>query len=300
LRENSLEFLSGGTKCRGTLYTSNTASNALPCIVMAHGFALTHASGLMSFKNAFCDAGYAVFAFDYRHFGESGGEPRQVCNPWREVEDWLTATNHIRQIDGVDGSRICLWGTSFSGGLVTVAAARDRNVQCIIAQCPLMDGAASVLDVMRYGGIGQGLRLSYHATLDLLRRVMGMSPHYLGAAGHPGDAAFMTSEDSWDGYVPMLADNAPNKVAAGIGALLPLFRPIAYAHKVKCPALVLICEKDTVASPSVALKAARKMQNAEVRRYDVGHFDVYRGEPLTVSIKDQLAFLGRVLPTYAR
>jgi hypothetical protein len=107
----------------------------------------------------------------------------------------------------------------------------------------------------------------------------------------------MTAEDSWDGYVPILADNAPNKVAAGICALLPFFRPITYADKVRCPALVLLCEKDTVAPPAAALKAARRMQNAEIRQYAIGHFDVYRGEPLAVSIKDQLAFLGRVLPT---
>ena len=195
MRESSLEFLSGGTKCRGTLYTPDASSHALPGIVMAHGFALTHASGLVPFKTAFCNAGYAVFAFDYRHFGESGGEPRQVLNPWREVEDWLAAANYIRQADGVDGGRVCLWGTSLAGGLVTVAAATDGSVQCIISQCPMMDGAASVLEVMRYGGIGQGLRLSYHAARDVLRRVMGMSPHYIGAAGHPGDAKLMTAED---------------------------------------------------------------------------------------------------------
>src|SRR5262245_34279357 len=239
MRQNSVEFLSGRTKCRGTLYTPEAPSRALPCIVMAHGFAL-------------------------KHFGESGGVPRQVLNPWREIEDWLAAANDIRLVDGVDGGRICLWGTSFSGGLVTVAAAIDGSVQCIVSQCPMMDGAASVLEVMRYGGIGQGLRLSYHAAWDLLRRVMGRSPHYIGAVGHPGDVALMTAEDCWDGYVPILADNAPNKVVAGVGALLPFFRPIAYADKVKCPALVLICDKDAIAPTGLALKAVRRRKNDEV------------------------------------
>ena len=61
---------------------------------------------------------------------------------------------------------------------MTVAAAKDGNVQCIIAQCPMMDGAAAVLEVVRYGGITQGLRISHHAVLDLLRRRLGMSPNY--------------------------------------------------------------------------------------------------------------------------
>jgi len=180
---------------------------------------------------------------------------------------------------------------------VTVAAAKDGNVQCIIAQCPMMDGAASVLEVVRYGGITQGLRISHHAVLDLLRRRLGMSPNYIGAAGRPGSAALMTAEDCWDGYMPILAENAPNKVAAAVAMLLPFFRPTTFAQDVKCPALVLVCDKDTVAPAGVALKAAKQMPNAPVRRYPVGHFDVYRGEPLRVSLGDQLAFLRRELPT---
>lgn len=239
MQERVLEFISSGTRCQGTLYTPDTVSRALPCIVMAHGFALTHASGLTAFKEAFCNAGYAVFAFDYRHFGESGGEPRQILNPWREVEDWLAATKFVRQMDGLDKDRVCLWGTSFSGGLVTVAAAKDGNVQCMISQCPMMDGTASVLEVIRYGGIGQGLQLSYHAILDMVRRGLGMSPHYIGAAGRPGDAALMTAADCWDGYMPILADNAPNKVAASIGMLLPFFRPISYCRPGEMPGIGL-------------------------------------------------------------
>jgi hypothetical protein len=68
--ETPLEFPSCGTTCRGVLDTPDADSRNLPCIVMAHGFGLTHASGLAPFKEAFCQAGYAVGHFDvYR------GEP---------------------------------------------------------------------------------------------------------------------------------------------------------------------------------------------------------------------------------
>lgn len=247
------------------------------------------------FKEAFCKAGHAVLAFDYRRFGDSSGEPRQLLDPWKQVDDYLSALSFVRQLNGIDTNRICLWGTSFSGGLVTVAAARDGNVRCIISQCPMMDGVSSVLEVLRYGGISQGVRLTYHAIIDWLRRGIGMSPHYIGAAGRPGTAALMTAEDCWDGYVPILANNAPNKVAAGIGMLLPFFRPIRYADKVKCPALVLICTKDTVAPASAAEKAAAQMPKSEVKHYPVGHFDVYFREALVNSINDQVEFLGRNL-----
>ncbi|MBL3826573.1 MULTISPECIES: alpha/beta hydrolase [unclassified Marinobacter] len=185
--ETPLEFQSDGTTCRGVLYTPDADSKGLPCVVMAHGFGLTHASGLAPFKEAFCNAGYAVFAFDYRHFGDSDGQPRQTLSPRKEVADWLAALGFARQLDRVDGSRICLWGTSFSGGLVIAAAAKDGNVQCTISQCPMMDGLASLLGVVGYAGLMQAMRLTWHGTVDWLRRGLGMSPRYIASAGRPGE-----------------------------------------------------------------------------------------------------------------
>ncbi|PXX89542.1 alpha/beta hydrolase [Marinobacter vulgaris] len=296
--EMPLEFQSQSITCRGVLYTPDADSRNLPCIVMAHGFGLTHASGLASFKEAFCQAGYAVFAFDYRHFGESDGQPRQTLSPRKEVADWLAALCFARKLDRIDGSRICLWGTSFSGGLVIAAAAKDGNVQCTISQCPMMDGLASLLGVIGYAGITQALRLTWHGTVDWIRRGLGMSPRYIASAGRPGELGMMTADDCRDGYVPLLADNAPNYVAAGVSYTIPLFRPTRLASKVICPALVQICDRDTVAPANAAAKAAEKMPNSEVKHYSVGHFDVYRGEALAQSIEDQLEFLGRQLPVF--
>lgn len=291
-----LEFSSGGVTCRGYYYRPDNVDADLPCIVMAHGFGATRDCGITPFAEAFRDAGYAVFLFDYRHFGASGGEPRQLLSPAREVDDWLAALAFVRALDGIDGKRICLWGTSFSGGLVTVAAARDGNVQCVIAQCPMMDGLSSVLAVIGYAGVGQALRLTMHGLVDLLRRGFGATPHYIASAGRPGDVAAMSAPDCWDGYTYLIPDGVPNQVAAGIAVTLPLFRPLAQASKVSCPALVLICEKDSVAPAAAAEKAAARMANAEVRRYPVGHFDVYRDEAFRISLADQLGFLKAHLP----
>ena len=296
MNREDLQFSSQGVACRGYFYRPGGAAGERPCIIMAHGFGATRECGIAPFAEAFCAAGYNVFLFDYRHFGDSGGEPRQLLSPRREVQDWLAALAFMRQHEAVDASRICLWGTSFSGGLVTQTAAEDGQVQCIIAQCPMMDGLASVLAVIGYGGLGQGLKLTAHGLLDLSRRALGRSPHYIASAGHPGDAAAMTAADCWDGYTWLIPDGVPNRVAAGIAVTLPLFRPVSQAGKVKCPALILICDRDSVAPPAAAAKAAARMQNAEVKHYPVGHFDVYRDEAMRTSLADQLRFLQTHLP----
>lgn len=290
-----LAFTSDGITCKGYLYMPADAKGPVPCVIMGHGFGATRECGIAPFAEAFANAGYAAFMFDYRHFGASGGEPRQVLVPSREVEDWLSAIAFVRKLDGIKPDAIALWGTSFGGGLVTVAAARDGKVQAIIAQCPMMDGLASVFEVIRYAGIAQVMKLSAHGALDITRSLLGMSPHYIASAGRPGEVAAMSAADCYDGYLALIPEGVPNQVAARIAATLMTFRPISEAHKVNCPALIQICEKDTVAPVAAAEKAAKKMKRAEVRRYEMGHFDIYRGEDREKSLADQLAFLRRAL-----
>ncbi len=284
-----LRFLSDGQSCRGDLYLPDGDGPFLT-VVMGHGFGLTKECGLDPFRDAFLAAGYAVFLFDYRHFGESEGVPRQVLLPSREVADWQAALACVRKIPEVDNQKIVLWGTSFAGGLVSVVAGKEP-VAGIISQCPMMDGLASVLEVVRYAGIGQAVKMTGLGMLDLAVSTLGMGPKTLSSAGRPGELAAMSSADAWEGYTALMPDHVPNEVAARIALVLPVFRPVASASKVTCPALILICETDSVAPASAAEKAAAAMANATVKRYPVGHFDVYQGDAREVSLNDQLAFL---------
>jgi cephalosporin-C deacetylase-like acetyl esterase len=70
-----LSFSSGGQRCVGRLSLPSEFSGQLPCVVMAHGTTGTMDFGLTRYARRFTDAGFAVVAFDYRHFGRS-------CRSW--------------------------------------------------------------------------------------------------------------------------------------------------------------------------------------------------------------------------
>lgn len=290
----ALRFLSAGQSCRGDLHLPDGEA-PFATLIMGHGLGLTRACGLAPFRDAFLEAGYAVFLFDYRHFGESEGVPRERLSPAGQVADWQAALHAMRARPEVDNQRLVLWGTSFAGGLVTVATARDSGVAAMIAQCPMMDGLASVLEVIRYAGPWQALKLTALGLLDLARAGLGLAPWYIPSAAPPGQVAAMSSADAFGGYEALLAEGVPNRVAARIGLTLPWFRPVQEAGRVRCPALVQICENDSVAPVSAADRAVEAMRDVRVKRYPVGHFDIYQGEARQRSIADQCDFLAEVL-----
>ena len=90
-----------------------------------------------------------------------------VAFVWGYLEaDWAGAIEYARARPEVDAERIALWGTSFSGGHVVVAAARDGRVRCISAQCPSTDGRAGMIKAMHSAGIANGLKLVVHGQRD--------------------------------------------------------------------------------------------------------------------------------------
>lgn len=290
-------FKSQGVACVGRLHRLDETPAQRPCVIMGHGFGATQDAGLQPFVDALVAADFAVFTFDYRHFGASEGNPRQLLVIEREIQDWLAAIRTVRSLPGVDPERIALWGTSLGGGLATSAAVRDGAVQALVAQCPMMDGLASARAVLGYAGPLYFLRLAGHGFADLVRGALGAEPHYIPSAGRPGEIAAMSAEDAYDGYISLMPPGAPNQVAARITARLMFYRPVRQAHRVPCPALIQICDRDSVAPGAAAEKAAARMANAEVRHYDIGHFDIYDGSARKRALADQVDFLRKHLPT---
>jgi pimeloyl-ACP methyl ester carboxylesterase len=78
--------------------------------------------------------------------------------------------------------------------------------------------------------------------------------------------------------------------------VLSLYRPISNAKKIRCPALLQVCSKDTVAPAKAAIKMAKRMPNtATLKQYDIGHFDIYTGKNFDIGIADQLDFYANAL-----
>ncbi len=131
-------FNSSGDECRAWLFLPE--AERPPLVILGHGLGATREYGLEPYARRFADAGIAALLFTYRHFGDSGGEPRQLLDIERQLDDWAAALAYARTLDGIDTARIALWGTSFGGGHVLVAAARDGDVAAVVSHAPSPTG----------------------------------------------------------------------------------------------------------------------------------------------------------------
>jgi len=295
MTREEVEFDSGRERCAAWHYAPRgVVSGGKACIIMAHGLGATRDMGLSPFAERFAEAGHHVLLFDYRHFGDSGGEPRQLLSIRRQLGDWAAAMRFARAWPGI--GQVGLWGTSFSGGHVVVAAARDGQVAAVSAQCPMMDGLGALKKILDASGPAFLVRVTGHALLDAAQGALGIEPHRVPIVGPPGSIAAMTAPDAEPGFRSIAPPTFRNELTARLGLTLGWYRPVRYARKVRCPLLVQICEKDSVASTHAAEQVVRKAGGrAEVIRYPIGHFDIYRGEDRERAVEDQLVFFARHL-----
>lgn len=294
MQPGDVEWKSVGTTVRAHLYLPE-GRGPHPVVVMAGGWCYVKELVQPEYARVFAAAGIAALVFDYRGFGTSDGEPRQLVSVRRQLEDYASAVGFARALDGVDPARIAAWGTSFAGGHALVTAARVPGLAAAVCQCPMMDGLAAVREIVSYAGVGQVLRLAAHGVWDLCLAPFGRA-HYIATVGQPGEFAVMSSADADAGYRALAPPGFRFEVAARIALFVGLYRPVSYAAHAQCPVLVQICEQDSVAPAASAEEVVRRLgSRGEVRRYPIGHFEPYFGAHFERSVSDQVEFLRRHL-----
>jgi pimeloyl-ACP methyl ester carboxylesterase len=267
-----------------------------PCVVMATGMGGTMDSGLFPFAEAFADAGLDTLVFDYRGWGESPGAERQVAWQPDHREDLAAAIRVAPGLEGVDPSRLVLWGWSWGASHVINHAAGSPGVaKAVIAVGPDADGVATIRHLISQAGIGALMRLNGHALRDMAAKARGLPPVYLPIAGEPGDDAVLTTPGCLAGYQALAGPSWRNEVTARVAISESLNRAVSKASELRSPVFVQGGEHDQVSPPAVPRKVAWQAKGfSELREYPCDHFG-YLTELRDRVIADQLHFLERHL-----
>jgi pimeloyl-ACP methyl ester carboxylesterase len=263
-------------------------------VVLGHGLSAVQDQGLDYYASVFAEAGIAALTFDYRGFGLSDGEPRQIADIKAQQEDWRAAVAYARSRPEVDADRVAIWGTSFSGGLVLSVAADDHRLGAVICQSARIDLAKGPA-----GGVSRSdaRRALWAALRDELALRTGRAPHYVAVTGPPGTTRFLPQPGAHEDFAAITPPGSTwrNEVAARVLLRAYFDRPGKRVGEITCPVLYCIADDDLIARPGPMWEAAEHTPRSEVKNYPCGHFDVYVDPWREKLVADQIDFLKRRL-----
>jgi pimeloyl-ACP methyl ester carboxylesterase len=293
VRRLDLRFPCGDATCAGWLFLP--AGERPSAVVMAHGFAGTRDLALPRFAERFAREGLAAFVFDYRGFGASGGSPRQLVDPWRQLEDWRAALAFVRARADLDPERVALFGSSLGAGHALVTAADDGRVRAVVAQAPLVD--TGVEGEATFFGFGWLVRLLLTAWADVARTGFGGESILIPAIAPAGGFGMIVDDGAYAAFEKLIGPGSTyrNAVVAHSVFTFDDYDPAPRAAEIRAPILLVAARGDRFAPFSAVESFAARAPAASVETIDGDHFDVY-SPPLADAVAAlEAAFLARHL-----
>lgn len=256
---------------------------------MAHGLGGTREMRLYEYAERFAAAGYACFLFDYRNFGASDGNKRQLINVSMQLEDWENAIEYVKKDNRIEGENLLLFGSSFSGGHVIWLSAHRNDVKATVAQCPYTDTIATVKTVsLRYI-----LKKTPFVIADVLSSIRGYHPIMLKLSTYKGENAFMETDKKT--FKKFIGDaEFINKVPARTLLEFIKYSPGKYLDQIYNPIYIATCSKDSLTPAEKTIQLSRHAEYSINKNYDCGHFEIYLNPYFEEAIKDYINFYNQV------
>jgi pimeloyl-ACP methyl ester carboxylesterase len=290
--EERVTFYSEGTKVAGILGIPD-GPGPRAAVILCHGFSMVKEIWLPENARRFREAGYVTLLFDYRFFGESGGEPRQRLIPMAQVADVKNAITYLETRREVRADRIGLYGTSFGCGNVSYVAGTDDRVRATVGvagpgDCervyrsgPKFDEFMAKVRAARQKLVATG-EVTYLSSSRLMARDPGTAEKLDRAhKDFPGWRPEVTFESLLD-IVAFRPESVVERIAP---------RPILWIHPEK-DGLVPLFE-----AQSLYAKARHPKKLVVLEGMD--HVAIYEGEGRDRVMKEALAFFREHMPAGA-
>jgi uncharacterized protein len=274
--KRAVSFQIDGQTLRGDLYLPRGASatSKVPAVVV--GGSLTSVKEQMSAQYAqeLAKQGIAALAFDYRHYGQSDGLPRQLENVETKKSDLKAAVTFLQTVPSIQAQGISLLGVCTSGGNVIQAAAEDTRLRSVVTIAGWFVEPSMV--PMMYGGDAAIANLKAQSSQALAKYRATGNADMVQTYGMAGSGAAHAG-DHMDYYVNKQRGNISqwtNSFAVQSWDSWLSFDPVASAAKVKVPTMII--HSDDSALPDQARKVYGLLAGKkELTCLKGGHFEFY-------------------------
>ncbi|MFC6093564.1 alpha/beta hydrolase [Saccharothrix lopnurensis] len=284
-------FRSGGDLLVGDLHRPVGADPGA-AVVVAGSWTTVKEQMAGGYARGLAARGLAALAFDFRGFGESGGEPRDLESPERKVEDLREAVGALVASTGSDA--VGLLGVCAGAGYTAVAAAEDERVRSLALVAPWLHDEGLVEAVYGADGVRARIRAGEEAAREHGRT--GRTA-YVPVVSETGEAAAMHGRcdyyvDADRGAVP----EWPNRFAVMAWPGWLRFDPISWASRITVP--VLVVHSDDAAIPEGVRKFRAGLSGpSELRWLSGTQYDFYDREPVFTEALNAVADHFRDVPS---
>ncbi|CAN5611010.1 alpha/beta hydrolase [soil metagenome] len=274
--KREIEFESEGTTLRGWIETPDDATGPVPVICFAHGFSTLKEMFLPKHSNAFGGAGFASVVWDHANFGDSDGEPRYEVDPPRQVRGYRDAITFATQQPEIDGSRVGIWGTSYSGGHVLQAAAFDKRVGAVVSQVPFVSGSANRRRIFREE---EQAKLNAAFLADREARARGEEAGTMEVFGPSGSLCALPSPEEYDWMVEQGlfgTDIWENITTIRSVEMMGEYEPGWHTPNISAPLLMIVARDDDVTPSDLAQDCfADAREPKKIIVLPCGHMEAY-------------------------
>ncbi len=250
---NRVHFTSEGVPMVGDLYlpAGYRAGDKLPAVVVTGSWTTVKEQMAGAYARRLAEQGYAALAFDFRFFGESGGEPRQLESPAAKTRDILSAVTFLESVPAVHRGRIGALAVCASAGYMADAVAQDRRLRAYVAVAPWLHDAELVEAI--YGGEA-GVQRRLQATDEAEAQARrGEGVRYVPAVSTTDASAAMFGQ--LDYYLNPRRGAIPawdNRFAVQSWREWLIYSPMPSAARIRVP--VLLVHSEQAAVPAGARK----------------------------------------------
>ena len=219
MRKESIAFTVAGDQVVGHLYLPEHSSGTSPAILLAGPMTSVKEQVTGVYAQALCQRGFVTLAIDHRHFGESGGLPRQYEYFPDKIADLSTALTVLKARPEVDSTQLNAVGICLGAGYMAHAIARRTDVRHFAGVAGYYRDVAA-MKASNAGRFNQAIRQGQRAQAHYEQTGEALM---IPAARLTGDAA-MKLQSTFDYYAGRAQhSNYRNEFAVMSRAFFPTF-----------------------------------------------------------------------------
>lgn len=281
IQTREVSFRNEGATLAGTLYLppDYKPGERLPGVVATGAWTSVKEQMAGLYAREMAERGFAALAFDFRGWGQSGGEIRYKEDPAAKTADIIAAADYMATRPEIDRASITGLGLCASAGYMAAAAADNDTFKAVSLVAPWLHNTEIVEQV--YGG-GDGVAKLIATSRSAEEAERGGQPQIITAASMTDRASLMHQipyyTESGRGLIP----EYDNKFNLASWEPWLTYDSVSIGSRLDKPILIVHSEAAAVPQGAHAFFSRLRGDATEVWLDDTTQFDFYdRPEDVT-------------------